>query len=222
MHPATPDGLVEELHDVLGHHLSLIHVQAVVALQALGHDQGRAATSLEAIATTSRRLLSEIRAAIGVLAAADQTLPRPGLGRLDDLLAEVRLTGQPVSLRTRGEPRALSGPADLAAFRVVQESLTNVRRHVGHTVPVTIMLEYRSAELILHVDDEGSPGAGGRARQPGGRGLSGLRERVQRLGGTLTAAPGHRGYRVTARLPLAAPDLPRVDRPDVRTVVMSD
>lgn len=195
--------IAQELHDVLGHHVSLINVQAGVALFLLDDDPEQARTALAEIKRSSRELLREMRSTLGVLRGVDVEAPHqptPGLGRLDTLLDEVRAAGLPVTLRTAGERRPLPTGIDLAAYRIVQESLTNTRRHAG-AQSATVLLGFSDRELDLRIDDDGAgPPPSGR---PGGNGLLGMRERAHALGGTLETGPGpERGFRVRARLPL--------------------
>ncbi|MBN9736912.1 sensor histidine kinase [Pseudonocardia sp. P1] len=195
--------IAQELHDVLGHHVSLINVQAGVALFLMDDDPEQARTALTEIKRASRDLLREMRSTLGVLRAVDEEAPRlptPGLDRLDALLDEVRAAGLPVDRRTEGEPRPLPTGVDLAAYRIVQESLTNTRRHAGAAAAV-VTLRFPAGELELTVDDDGTGPAGDAVE---GTGLTGMRERARSVGGTLDAGPGpERGFRVHARLPAA-------------------
>ena len=124
--------LARELHDALGHHVSLINVQAGVALYLIDDDPRQARTALAAIKQSSRELLAEMRVTLGVLRGVDEQPPRQpaaGLARIDDLVADNRSAGLPVAVRVLGDPRQLPAGVDLAAYRIVQESLTNTRRH---------------------------------------------------------------------------------------------
>ncbi|WP_068797380.1 sensor histidine kinase [Pseudonocardia sp. HH130630-07] len=195
--------IAQELHDVLGHHVSLINVQAGVALFLMDDDPEQARTALTEIKRASRDLLREMRSTLGVLRGVDEQAPRlptPGLDRLDALLDEVRAAGLPVDRRTEGEPRPLPTGVDLAAYRIVQESLTNTRRHAGAATAV-VTLRFGPEELDLVVDDDGTGPVEDAAE---GNGLTGMRERARSVGGTLDAGPGpERGFRVRARLPVA-------------------
>ncbi|MFP5019348.1 sensor histidine kinase [Pseudonocardia phyllosphaerae] len=193
--------IAQELHDVLGHHVSLINVQAGVALFLLDDDPEQARTALTEIKRASRDLLREMRSTLGVLRAVDEEAPRlptPGLDRLEALLDETRSAGLPVEHRTEGEPRPLPTATDLAAYRIVQESLTNTRRHADADAAV-VTVRYLPDELELTVDDDG---AGPGVAPPEGTGLAGMRERARSVGGRLDAGPGPaHGFRVQALLP---------------------
>ncbi|MFP5071852.1 histidine kinase [Pseudonocardia nantongensis] len=197
--------IAQELHDVLGHHVSLINVQAGVALFLMDDDPEQTRTALTEIKRASRDLLREMRSTLGVLRGVDEQAPRlptPGLDRLDALLDEVRAAGLAVRRRTEGEPRPLPTGTDLAAYRIVQESLTNVRRHAGAATAV-VTLGYGADVLDLRIHDDGA-GPGPHAAD--GTGLTGMRERARSAGGTLEAGAGpERGFRVHARLPAATP-----------------
>ncbi len=196
--------IARELHDVLGHHVSLINVQAGVALYLMDDDPEQARTALTAIKQSSRELLREMRATLGVLRGVDEQAPRQpeaGLARLDDLVADTRAAGLPVTVETTGTPRELAPSVDLAAYRIVQEALTNVRKHAGRAT-AAVRLEYAGDGLTVQVDDDGTGPTGA----PGGTGLAGMRERAGALGGTLTAgARPDGGFRVRAHLPAHLP-----------------
>ncbi|MEJ8279634.1 sensor histidine kinase [Pseudonocardia spirodelae] len=198
--------IAQELHDVLGHHVSLINVQAGVALYLMDDDPEQARTALTEIKRASRDLLREMRSTLGVLRGVDEHAPRlptPGLDRLDALLDEVRAAGLPVRRRVEGEPWPLPTGTDLAAYRIVQESLTNTRRHAGPASAV-VTLRYGDGALGLTVDDDG---AGPPAGSADGTGLTGMRERARSVGGTLDAGPGpDGGFRVHAHLPAVRDD----------------
>jgi signal transduction histidine kinase len=201
--------IARELHDVLGHHVSLINVQAGVALYLLDDDPEQARTALTAIKQASRDLLREMRSTLGVLRAVDAVdgpagepphHPVPGLTDLDALLADVRAAGLPVQLRVAGDRAALPPAVDRAAYRVVQEALTNVRRHAGDAT-ATVLLDHRDDALVVVVDDDGrgaAPGGDG-----GGNGVAGMAERAAALGGSSSIGPRPGGgYRVRVELPL--------------------
>ncbi|GGQ27828.1 sensor histidine kinase [Streptomyces mutabilis] len=202
--------IARELHDVVGHHISLINVQSAAALRRLRKDPDgprRAEEALGAVKDASREALRELRAILGVLRQADEsapTAPAAGLDRLGDLVAAARLTGLDVEVRADGEGRPLPAEVDLAAYRIVQESLTNVTRH-AHASAVTVRTERGPRHITVEVTDNGrgpAPVGGG-----SGSGITGMRERARTLGGRLTAGPGPAGG-FTVRATLPCPDTP--------------
>jgi signal transduction histidine kinase len=202
--------LARELHDALAHNVSLISVQASTALHLFDDDPERARSALAAIKAASHETLDELRATVGALRAQADTAPRApagGLHRLDALLAQTRAVGLAVTLKETGSVRKLPTRVDLAAYRIVQEALTNVRRHSGASA-VEVVLEYEADALDVRIadDGEGAPEEGSERYPNGqpGHGLRGMRERAIALGGTLQAgrATGG-GFMVSARLPLS-------------------
>ncbi|MEU8000954.1 sensor histidine kinase [Catellatospora sp. NPDC049111] len=191
--------MAREVHDVVAHHISLINVQAGVALHLLDDDPEQARTALAAIKTASRDTLRELRATLGVLRAVDEQAPRspaPSIDRLDELVARFAGAGLRVDVRVTGTPRELPTPVDLAAYRIVQESLTNVHRHAG-VDSAQVSIGYDTDELVLDVTDRGRGG-----ENADGNGLSGIRERVASLGGTVAIGPRPEGgFTVCAVLP---------------------
>jgi signal transduction histidine kinase len=192
--------VARDVHDIVGHGLSAIQMQAEIALHVMGRRPGQAAdlaaTSLAAISRTSQEALDELRVTLAVVRGENDRDPLPGLARLPALAARTSQSGAPVKVETSGEPRPLPGPVDLAAYRVVQESLTNVLRHAG-PASVTVRVGYSDDEVSVDVQDTGRGGM-----TPGGRGIVGMRQRVTALGGTFAAGPVDQGgFRVTARLP---------------------
>ncbi len=200
--------IARELHDVVAHHVSVMVVQADGAGYALRADPDRAAAALQAIAGTGRQALAEMRRLLGVLRSADDQAalaPVPGLGELRELLDQARAAGLEVGYTLSGTPRELPEGAELAAYRVVQESLTNTRKHAGLAATAAVALRYEPDGLVVEVTDDG-PGGG--TSDSGGLGLAGMRERIAMYGGTVTAGPlPGGGFGVTARLPcpIAAP-----------------
>jgi signal transduction histidine kinase len=197
--------IARELHDMIGHAISVITVQAGAARMQLDRDPEAARAPLVAIEDTGLQTLAEMRRLIGMLRDMGEPglAPQPGLEQLDRLVGSVRDSGLHVELRRRGEPPpALAPEIDLAAYRIVQEALTNALKHGadGATVLVTVGFGERSVTLEIE-----SSGADGRNGGGGGRGLVGMRERVELCGGELEvgSAPGG-GYSVRASLPLAA------------------
>jgi signal transduction histidine kinase len=199
--------IARDLHDSLGHHVSLINVQAGVALHLMDDDPEQARSALAAIKRSSGELLREMRATLGVLRGVDEGPPRTpvaGLARMEDLLAENRSAGLPVELEVVGTQRDLPPSVDQAAYRIVQESLTNTRRHAG-PAHAHVRLEYADNGLMVRVDDDGI-GTAAPTEPSGGNGLPGMRERATALGGTLTAGPRPEGgFRVAAHLPAPQP-----------------
>ncbi|WP_329223614.1 sensor histidine kinase [Streptomyces sp. NBC_01485] len=195
--------IARELHDVIGHNISMINVQSGAALHRLKKDPAQAEAALSAIKAGSRDTLQELRATLDVLRRVDEDAPRaptPGLARVDTLVGSANLAGLAVRIERTGAERALPARVDLAAYRIVQESLTNVARHsgAGH---VTIRLAYGDRELTVAVEDDGRMTARP-ARPGGGSGIAGMTERARALGGELAAGPRPEGgFVVRARLP---------------------
>jgi signal transduction histidine kinase len=212
--------IASELHDVVTHNVSVMIVQAGAARKILALSPSDAETALLAVEATGREAMTELRNLLGLLSpAADggaaaagprpgggsATLrPQPGLGELDALIGRVSAAGLPVEFQVSGEPRTLSPGADLVAFRVVQEGLTNVLRHAGRAA-ATVGVEW-GEELVITVSDDGcgsgpGDGNGGGNGRPG-RGLLGLRERLALYGGELAAGPQPGGgWQVRAVMP---------------------
>ncbi|MFC8617512.1 sensor histidine kinase [Micromonospora purpureochromogenes] len=191
--------IAQEVHDVVGHGLAAISMQADIALHLLPKRPEQAEAALTAISRTSREALDELRVTLGAVRRGTERGPVPGLARLDALRERLAGAGLAVDLRVTGEPRPLPGAVDLAAYRVVQEALTNVLRH-ARVAAARVRVDYGREELVVEVTDRGV-GAAGAA----GHGLAGMRERVTALGGSLTAGPGpDGGFRVSARLPMEA------------------
>ncbi|MEU1668947.1 sensor histidine kinase [Streptomyces sparsogenes] len=192
--------IARELHDVIGHHISLISVQSSAALHRIRKDPGQAETALAAIKKSSREALRELRTTLGLLRQVDEeapTAPPPGLARIGELVESARSAGFEVRAHTTGEPVPLPTEVELAAYRIVQEALTNVARHSRATA-VTVHLGHAPREVRIEVADNGR----GPDRTTPGSGISGMRERARALGGELTAGPGpDGGFAVRARLP---------------------
>ncbi len=193
--------LAQELHDVLAHHISLINVQAGVALHLIDEQPERARPALTEIKHASREALRELRGALDILrhGEAAPRAPAPRLDDLDDLVATVAASGLDVRLDDDGRPGALPAAVELAAYRIVQEALTNVTRH-AHARSATVRLRYDEDVTVEVLDD----GVGGAPRA--GNGITGMRERAAALGGAVEAGPRPGGgFRVAARLPVGAP-----------------
>ncbi|MGI8714400.1 MAG: sensor histidine kinase [Solirubrobacteraceae bacterium] len=200
--------IARELHDVVAHTMATINVQAGVAAHVIDQQPGQATQALEAIRQASKEGLRELRGILNVLRQADEpdpTTPAPRLDQLDALIDGTRRAGLPTTLTVQGRPRALSSTVDLAAFRIVQESLTNALRYAGPT-SATVTLSYLRDHLTVEILDsgQGPPDTETNvdASAHSGHGIPGMRERAQATGGTLVAGPGpERGFGVHARLP---------------------
>jgi signal transduction histidine kinase len=199
--------IARDLHDVLVHNISLINVQASVALHLLDEQPDAARGALTTIKQASKDVLTEMRSVLGVLRAVDEAAPRlpaPSLARLDELVARSSDAGLDLHTEVRGEPVALPASVDVAAYRVLQEALTNAARH-GGTARATALITYRTSALTVEVDnqtaDAGTPEV---VVEGTGNGIAGMRERVTALGGEFSAgvAPGSREFRVRASFPL--------------------
>jgi len=201
--------IARDLHDVLAHNIAVINVQANTALHLMDRQPERARTALSTINDVSKQALVELRSVLGVLREAGEDAPRapaPGLARLTDLVANAAAAGLGVTIETSGEPVPLPAEADLAAYRIIQEALTNSARHSGGSRAV-VRLAYADGRLDVEVTDDGTARPDGRAGGAGsaagpGNGITGMTERAAALGGTLRAAarPGG-GFVVLARLP---------------------
>jgi signal transduction histidine kinase len=197
--------IARELHDVVAHTMATINVQAGAAAHVAAERPDAAVDALQAIKLASREGLRELRAILNVLRQADEpdsTRPAPGLAQLDDLMSGTRRAGLATTLTVTGDRRPLPAAADLAAYRIIQESLTNAIRHAGPATAI-VSLSYAADGLTITVADDGrGPGASA-AAGGGGHGLAGMRERAASVGGTVAAGPGPAGgFVVTARLPL--------------------
>jgi signal transduction histidine kinase len=198
--------MARDLHDVIGHNISLINVQAGVGLDLMDTQPEAARAALGAIKTASKEALDELRAMLAALRNAEENAPRapaPGLGRLDELVELTRAAGIAVVLQTVGECRALPTAVDLAAYRIVQESLTNVARH-ARSATATVRLAYGAGGLDVEISDDGRVAAGNGSRLPGtGSGIAGMRERALALDGRFSAGPRTGGgFTVFAHLPV--------------------
>jgi signal transduction histidine kinase len=193
--------IAQELHDIVAHSLGVIAVQAGVGRHIIDTDPAEAKRSFDSISDASRSSLAEIRRLLGVVRsgpAGPAYVPAPGLTDLPQLADDVEKAGLPVDLDVRVEPDGVPRSVGLAAFRIVQESLTNSLRHAD-AERATVRLGYEPGGLVIEVSDDGR-GANGRGS--GGHGLVGMRERVAVHGGSLEAGTGPGGgFRVLARLP---------------------
>jgi signal transduction histidine kinase len=198
--------IAREMHDVVAHTLSLIAVQAGVAGYVAVERPQEAASALSSIEQTSRGALNEMRVLLGLLRTQEQAGelgPAPGLASLGDLVRRSAEAGVKVDLDVRGERPALAPGLDLAAYRVIQEAVTNVVKHAA-TDRCRVIIDHRPGVLSLEITDHGpGPAEDGPAVGRGGHGIEGMRERVGMYGGEFQAGPrsGH-GFRVAARFPL--------------------
>ncbi|MDX6354900.1 MAG: hypothetical protein QOF98_1803, partial [Streptomyces sp.] len=197
--------IARELHDVLAHSISVINVQAGVALALIDERPEQVRAALTTIKAASKEALGEVRQVLSTLRAPGEAprSPVPGLDRLPELLEQAGYAGLTAGVTVEGTRVPLPSGADLAAFRIVQEALTNIVRHSGSRT-ARVLLAYRPGAVEVRVDDDGPAVAGG---ESGGNGLVGMRERAAALGGTVEVGPRpDGGFRVRATLPLAAPD----------------
>jgi signal transduction histidine kinase len=199
--------IARELHDVVAHSMSMINVQAGAAAHVLEHHPEQAAPALQAIKAASREGLRELRAILNVLRQADEgedVSPAPSLDNLSSLVSATRQAGLEATASVAGEPRALPPSVELAAYRIVQESLTNVLRHARAT-RAAVALRYEPDALVVDVDDDGRA-FDHEFTQGAGAGIAGMRERAEALGGAVEAGPKPEGgWRVSATLPAPPP-----------------
>ncbi|MFI7415058.1 sensor histidine kinase [Streptomyces sp. NPDC049627] len=203
--------IARELHDVLAHSISVINVQAGVGLALLDTDPEQARTALTTIKAKSKEALGEVRQVLDTLRTPGDAprTPAPGLDRLPELVRQAASAG--LTVEVEGEPPRLPPGTDLAAFRIVQEALTNVVRHSGSRHARVRLDHEDAATLRLRIDDDG-PATGADAGGSG-NGLAGMRERAAALGGTIEAGPrADGGFRVLAVLPLKGPAETKEDR----------
>jgi signal transduction histidine kinase len=192
--------IARELHDIIAHSVSVIVIQAGAAEPLVSEDPERASEALRSIRSTASDALGEMRRLLGILRTTGDELvlsPQPSVAQLDSLLAQTRAAGLEVELRIEGHPRALAPGLDLVAYRIVQEALTNTRKH-GRASRAAVALRYAPAALEVEVLDNGTAQAAGND----GHGLVGMRERVGLYDGTLdVGARAGGGFAVRAVLP---------------------
>lgn len=200
--------IARELHDVMAHHIAVINVQAGVAGHVLRSDPDGAQEALGNVRRASRTVLDELGTVLGVLrdteasdaAGSAPTEPMPGLGRVDELIESFRGAGLRIVWRQSGRIYPMPATVDLAAYRLLQESLTNAHKHGGDAV--RIMLRFSPDELIVEVDNDAPPDGRASVGTGFGYGLLGMKERVSAAGGTMWAGhPPDGGFRVRAVLP---------------------
>jgi signal transduction histidine kinase len=204
--------IARELHDVVAHHVSVMTVQAGAARRVLDKDPDSAREAMVTIEDVGRTTLDEMRRIVGVLrterdaaAVGPELSPQPGVREVGALVDHVRETGLSVQLWMEGEPRALSTGVNLAAYRLIQEALTNSLKHAGPQARAWVRIHYGPGELMVEIEDDGRGVAAGLAdnRDGPGHGLVGMRERVALYGGELRIGPrSGGGFEVRARFPL--------------------
>jgi signal transduction histidine kinase len=194
--------IARELHDVVGHSVSVMTVQASAVRRLLRPEQEREREALLVVEQTGREALAEMRRMVGVLRRPEEAptlAPQPSLEHVDKLVEQAREAGLPVELRIEGEPLSLPAGVDLTAYRLVQEGLTNALKH-ARAERAHVLVRYGAGDIEVTVSDDGR-GAG--SDDGGGHGLVGMRERVAVYGGALEAGPlPDGGYRLRARLPV--------------------
>ncbi|MET9447966.1 sensor histidine kinase [Streptomyces cinerochromogenes] len=204
--------IARELHDVVAHNVSVMVVQADGAAYVMDAAPDQAKKALETISSTGRQALAEMRRLLGVLRTGEhqesgEYVPQPDVEQIDDLVEQCRSSGLPVDFKVEGTPRPLPSGVELTAYRIVQEALTNTRKHGGPNAGASVRLVYFDDGLGLLVEDDGK-GAPHELYEEGGadgqgHGLIGMRERVGMVGGTLDAGPRPGGgFRISALLPL--------------------
>jgi signal transduction histidine kinase len=195
--------IARELHDIVGHSVSVMTVQAAGVRSLLKPEQEREREALEIIEQTGREALAEMRRLVGVLRRPEEgpaLAPQPSLEHVEKLVSQAREAGLPVKLRVEGDPVQLPAGVDLTAYRLVQEGLTNAIKH-ARAEHAEVVVRYGDGRVELMVSDDGRGGGGG---VKGGNGLVGMRERVSVYGGELDAGPRPEGgFRLRATLPIA-------------------
>jgi signal transduction histidine kinase len=208
--------IARELHDVVGHHISVMTVQAAGARRTFDRDPRRSREAMAAIESTGREALTEMRRIVGVLRTGDEAdrelAPLPGVSDIDRLVEQLHEAGLDVAVRIDGTPAPLAPGVDVTVYRIVQEALTNTLKHAGPTT-AEVVLRYEQKELFVRVRDDGRGLAAALAKPaavngsgPTGHGLLGMRERVALYGGRLFTGPrSGGGYEVVAQIPLEHP-----------------
>ena len=219
--------IARELHDVVAHHIAVINVHAGLARRAIGRDAGTVDTSLGHVQEAARTVLDELGTVLRVLRSNDvaesasepTTQPTPGLERLDELLGTFAAAGLLVRKSATGRPRAMDPACDLAAFRIIQESLTNAAKH-GADGQAELTLTYEASGLTIEVSNlvhKDPAGSSIGVPAPAGHGLIGMRERAAACGGSLTARQDDRGvFGVVAVIPYRPAPAPGITTPTVQ------
>jgi signal transduction histidine kinase len=199
--------IAREMHDVVAHGMSVVAVQAAAGQEIVHADPDKAAEVFARIEAVGRESLAELRRMLGVLReTGDETLslsPQPGISEIAAAVAESSATGVATELMVEGYQRALPPGVELAAFRIVQEALTNVRKHAGGSASATVRIAYEPEALVIEITDDGRGAATSLSGTGTGHGLIGMRERVEAYGGELAAGPRRGGgFAVRAVLPI--------------------
>jgi signal transduction histidine kinase len=199
--------IARELHDLVTHAVSVMVMQTGAARQIMRRDEHRSQELLESVESSGRSALEELRHLLGLLSDQDDDAPlspQPGVSEIPTLIEQVRQAGVAVELSVQGQPRPVSGGLAIAAYRIVQEALTNVLKHADGA-PTQVVLRWADAALEIEILDDGPPHDLAESDGQPGRGIAGMRERAAMYGGTLDAHPApDRGYLVRARIPLDA------------------
>ena len=208
--------IAREMHDVVAHSMSVIAVQAAAGREIAHSNPDKAAEVFERIETVGREALAELRRMLGVLRETgdEQTslAPQPGIDEIAAAVEQSSAAGVPTKLVVDGEQRALAPGVELAAYRIVQEALTNVRKHAGGSASATVHIAYEPQEVMIEVIDDGRGAVSSLSRSGGGHGLIGMRERVEIYGGELTSGPRPGGgFVVRAVLPVVPDTAPAAE-----------
>jgi signal transduction histidine kinase len=194
--------IARELHDIIGHSLGTIAVQAGVGRHLMATEPGRAADALDSIARISRSSLDEVRAVVATLREGEPSYhPAPGLADLPDLVETARLAGLTVELTLPDDVQGVPRQTGVAVYRITREALTNVVRH-AHASAASVQVDHRDGRVEVAIRDDGS---GSEVGPRIGHGITGMRERAEALGGSLSAGPATEGgFLVTASLPVGS------------------
>jgi signal transduction histidine kinase len=208
--------IAREMHDVVAHSMSVIAVQAAAGREIVHTSPDKAADVFERIETVGREALAELRRMLGVLRETgdEQTslAPQPGIADVATAVEQSSAAGFATTLVVEGDQRPLAPGVELAAYRIVQESLTNVRKHAGSNASATVHITYHPQSLTVEVTDDGRGAVSALARSGAGQGLIGMRERVEIYGGELTAGPRTGGgFAVRAVLPAVGESVPAAE-----------
>lgn len=196
-----------DLHDVIAHGIATIHMQSGAALHVLDRQPEQAGPALAAIKQLSKQTLDELRATVGVLRDDDEAplAPTPGLDQIGTLIENARNAGVKITVDCEPSPVVVPAAVDLAAYRIVQEALTNVMRHAGVNASVMVTIRHESEAVRVEVVDDGRGAASAVDAERGGHGIAGMAERAATVGGDVIVGPRPGGgFGVTARLPLSS------------------